>query len=261
MKSIHIITVTLALFFGIHSTQAEGIHVNPRLQKVEVPLDAVLAPYHGYDNTNNIEVVLHGNLPNTCYQLDEYTLEKDPVTHTIRIHQFATKKLDGVCGEENALPEHFTMLVPFTNVASLGILPAGDYTIKYDDDTYHSGQKSLNVKVAHKTTVDDYPYASVSGISTSDVVQKNDKLSATLSGVLTSSCSYLDTDNIKIEKQKDVYVVLPILKMKLGVMCIQTLIPFMHTIELEAPKEQGNYLIQVRSMNGKSVNRVVSAIE
>src|SRR4051812_9712756 len=44
---------------------------------VEVPLEALLAPSRGYDNTNNIEVVLHGYLPNTCYRLADYQAVKE----------------------------------------------------------------------------------------------------------------------------------------------------------------------------------------
>jgi hypothetical protein len=259
MKLIQVLTVLLVLVCGISSVLASEVRLSSLIQNVEVPLNSLFAPYHGYDDTNNIEIVLYGNLPNPCYGLGKYTLDKDLAKHTIRVRQFAEKKLEGVCADGSDMPDSLNMVVPFVNVISLGRLPAGDYQVYYGINQF--AQKPLNIKESHKTTIDDYPYAAVSNVSTSDVIQKNTKLLATLSGVYTSSCVYLDKSSVKVEKQNDVYVVLPVLKMKPGVICTQSLIPFNHTIEMETPRVQGEYLVHVRSMNGKSVNRVVEVID
>ena len=253
-------SLVLGLFLGISSAYAASIDVYRESQTVEVPLETLVAPYHGYDNKNNVEVVLHGSLPNACYRLSKYTVERSQDRRKIRIHQYAVRNTDGVCAEE-ALPIHLNMTVPFTNVVSLGSMAPGDYTFAYQSADDVAKYKTLNVKEAHKTTMDDFPYAAVSNASVSDVIQKNEKLSVTLSGVFTSSCAYLDNESVKVEKQKDVYVVLPVVKMKTGVYCLQTLIPFTQSVEMEAPKASGHYLVHVRSMNGKSVNRIVQALE
>ena len=239
---------------------ADASHFEGQGEVVEVPLEAVLAPYRGYDDTNNVEIVIHGNLPNTCYRVDSYKVETgaDKVLH---IHQFAVKKNDGVCGEDNALPEHLKMISPFTNVASLGRLASGNYTYKYLDTEKKLSSRTFNVKEAHKTTVDDYPYAAVSNAMSLDVVKKGDPLHVTITGTYTNSCAYLDEDSFKIEKQDDVYVVLPILKMRTGMMCAQSLTPFSKNVDLGKVDKSGHYLIHVRSMNGKSANDIVEAVE
>ncbi len=260
MKSF-LMTLLLICIASSHSAYSDEFQWNHSLQKVEVPLEGLLAPYFGYDDTNNLEVTLHGNLPNPCYRLEKATVEKIPGNPAFRIRQYAVKKNDGVCGEENAAPEQLKMLVPFTNVVSLDSNRPGDYKLIYTGQNYQTQQKVLNVKEAHKTTVDDYPYAAVSIATTSDVVPKNRKLEVALSGVYTSSCAYLDNESVKIEKQNDVYVILPIIKMRRNTICAQSLVPFVHKVELDGPEKSGHYLIHVRSMNGKSINHVVEAID
>ncbi len=260
MKLSQSLLIIFTLCVGLNSVFADEIQLSGGTT-VEVPLADLLAPYHGYDNTNNVEVVLYGTLPNTCYRIDNTRIEKVSGTNSFRIRQFAVKKTDGVCGEENTMPEHLKMAAPFTSVVSIGSLAPGDYSFNYNDGTSHVAQKSVNVKEAHKTTVDDYPYAAVSNVSTTDVIAKMDKIAVTLSGVFTSSCAYLDADSVAVDKQKDVYVVLPVVKIKHGVLCAQSLTPFLQQIDMESPKSSGHYLVHVRSMNGKSVNRVVEALE
>jgi hypothetical protein len=258
MKRILTCLTSICLFTNF--AFADGSRFDAGGQRIEVPLEAVLTPYRGYDDTNNIEIVLHGSLPNTCYRIDRYKVEKVN-DRVLQIHQYAVKKNDGVCGEDNALPEHLKMIVPFTTVASLGRLSAEDYTYKYVDVEKKTIERTFNVKEAHKTTVDDYPYAAVSNVFAGDVVKKGQPISVTVSGVYTNSCAYLDDDSFKVEKQNDVYVVLPVLKMKSGVVCAQSLIPFSKNLVLNPPDKNGHYLVHVRSMNGKSVNSIVQAVQ
>jgi hypothetical protein len=261
MKFIFASTVVLAFLMGLNSVSAADPTLSSNsVRTIEIPLEAVFVPYQGYDSNDNIEVTVHSNLPNPCYRLDKYTVEKTSETNTFRIHQFAVKKMDGVCGEQSAMPEHLQMLVPFTQVISLGSKPTGRYTLTYENTDHHLNQKSLDIKEARATTIDDLPYAAVSNVSVTDVIQKNDAITATLSGVFTSTCSYLDPQDIKIEKQKDIYVVLPFIHTKMNVFCLQTLVPFAQVIHLDAPQVAGHILIHVRSMSGHSINRVIDAI-
>jgi hypothetical protein len=46
--------------------------------RVELPLEAALAPISGYDDNDNIQVILHGALPNACYYVTESPISTLP---------------------------------------------------------------------------------------------------------------------------------------------------------------------------------------
>lgn len=231
--------------------------------KIEVAVDAVLAPSYGYDDNDNVQVVVHGNLPNNCYRLDKTKVEKKISGQTIdfQVKQFAVRKTDGVCSEDNALPEHFNMLVPFTTVASVGSMPVGTYNFTFNKGGNQTGIRGLNVVRAKTPSVDEMPYAAISTAQVTDVAQKNEKLSLTLSGVLTSSCTTLDDSKISVKRVNDVFIVLPELTLKTGALCAQSLIPFSKTIDLGKVGKIGKVLVHTRAMGGQSVNNIVEVVD
>jgi len=235
------------------ATGGMGIRINEKV--IEVPIDVALAPAQGYDDNDNVQVVIHGNLPNYCYTLGNYKVEKADASGRMRIRQFAVKKDDELCLEEDRLPEHMKMLVPFTAEISLGQLPPGQYDFIYGSRG-GSETMSMDVEPAGATTVDSKPYAIISNAMASDVLARGKKLEVTLSGVLNSSCTELD-EQVELKKIKNVYVVLPTIRRLEGVMCAQMLRPFERKVDLGVIDEKGHFLVHVRSMNGKSVNRVV----
>lgn len=243
-----------AVFARNHSMDTGG-------QLVEIPVDTLLAPVQGFDENDDVQVVLHGHLPNSCYRLHHSQVDRGSQPGEFKVKQFAAKRTDGVCGNDHSMPEHYKLAAPFTNVVSIGSLPSGTYDFNYTLNGDRVGKRLLTVGTANQAREDDYPYAAVSSVSTADVIHKEQGIRVTLSGVLTSSCSYLDTKNIQIEKLNDVYVVKPVLRIKTGVMCIQSLTPFSRTVELGSNHQVGDFLIHVRSMNGMAVNKVVEIMD
>jgi hypothetical protein len=62
---------------------------------------------------------------------------------------------------------------------------------------------------------------------------------------------------VRVLPEDDVTVLLPTIKVKRDVLCVQMLIPFKKSLDLGSVTP-GIHLIHVRSMNGKSVNHVVN---
>lgn len=223
-------------------------------ERVEIAADFVLAPTQGYDDNDNVEVVIHGSLPSGCYSLADTEISKTS-PNNYQIKQFATLRLDGVCAQGETLPAHMTMTVPFVTVVSIGQLQAGTYSLNFKTGQNLVGQRTINVDKATRLTVDTLPYAAVTAADVTDVIPSTEDVEVSLSGVLNSTCSTLDQD-VKVEKQGDVFVVLPTIKVKPGVQCLQVRMPFRKVINL-GKQQSGHYLVHVRSMSGRSVNRVI----
>lgn len=224
-------------------------------ERISIPVEALLAPTVGYEAKNDIQVVLYGVLPNACYTLDGASAQKDPITNSVSVKQFAFRDRTGVCAEDATLPPHMSAVQPFTNVVSVGRLAVGDFTFIFDVMSGGQAERVLHIASDVTPTVDSLPYASVSNTTLPDVINGKDDLNVTVQGVLTSTCSELN-EEVKVMKEADVFVLLPTIKQKFGVFCAQVLIPFEKKINL-GKAAPGLYLVHTRSMNGRSLNRVV----
>jgi hypothetical protein len=242
----------VAAWGGIPSAMA-ALQTN---QVIEIPVETALAPPMGFDDNDNIQVVLHGRLPNSCFTLGNHSLETLGDGHTIRIHQFANHRMDGICAADSELPEYMKMTIPFTSEISVGQLASGDYQFEYQKVGGTAGFRSLNVSLAGVASVDSLPYAAVSTAMAADAVNGSDDIKVTLSGSLNSTCTELDP-NVPVKKSDDVYILLPTIRVKPGVLCAQVMVPFQKKMNLGKAGKPGHYLIHVRSMNGRAVNHVV----
>lgn len=252
------------LFVVLAATGSVMLSVNPveakpEAEVVEVSVEALLAPKRGYDDNDNIQVILHGSLPNSCYSLDKHTAEKNESTNTWTIRQFATRIRDGICAQDSTIPEHMLMTVPFTTEISLGQLPAGNYSFEFKLAGSDGGFRKIHIDEAATPTVDSLPYAAVSHALSADVLGANEEIVVTMNGVLNSTCTQLN-DEVQIEKVGDVFVLLPTVTVQHELMCVQALIPFQKTVNLGRVNQTGHYLVHIRSMSGKSVNRVVNVV-
>ncbi len=226
--------------------------------RVEIPLQGAFAPSRGYDDNDMVEVVLHGNLPNSCYRLAESAFERGN-GHALRVRQFAIMSNLGRCFDKDAMPAHLKMAVPFTTVVRVGRLELGSYQIAYDAGEGAPRTRAFGVAHASALTVDDLPYAPVSTIATREYWSALQEVQVSLSGTLTSDCVEL-APIVPFERLGDVFVVLPLVRpvspAPAAALCELAYRPFQTTISLGrlAP---GQYLIHVRSMAGNSVNKVI----
>lgn len=231
-----------------------GVAVPSNTAEVEIPVTVLLAPPVGYEDKNNIQVVLYGMLPNACYSIGNYRVEKLG-SNELAVHQFAYKENQGLCADDSGIPESMKMAVPFMVEVSVGQLPAGDYKFDYQVVGGTIGTRMLNVAKATAPTVDSLPYAAVSSASVPELVNGMKDVKVTLDGILNSTCTSLDS-NVRVLHYKDVTVIEPLIKVKTGVICAQMIVPFQLPVNL-GKMVPGRYLIHIRSMNGKSVNRVI----
>jgi hypothetical protein len=237
---------------------APELVTNDASANVEIPVEQVLSPAFGFDDNDQVMVVLHGWLPNACYSLADSRVEREADSHRMKIHQFATLRGDGICATDSGtpgkkMPEHLLLAVPFNQEVPIGRLPVGDYQFQIES-RQSTPMRALTVSKALTPSVDSLPYAMVSGASVADITQAGKEVEVTVSGLLNSTCTEV-ADEIEVKKVGDVFVVLPTLRVKEGA-CAQVLLPFERKVKLGKP-EAGRYLVHVRSMNGRAVNKVI----
>lgn len=229
--------------------------------RVEVALESVLIPARGYDDNDVVEVVMHGVLPNSCYQIETSEVERLG-ENLIRLRQFALETNEGRCYDKGTLPPHMKMAVQFTTSARFGRLGKGEYSIEYTSAQNQRASRTFAVEAASTPRIDNQPYAPVTTVATRDFYLLDDVVKVKFSGVMTSDCLELDPD-VKAERQGDVIVILPVVRPiahdPAGQFCEKVYQPFEHTVTL-GKLPAGHFLVHVRSMAGNAVNKVFEVL-
>ena len=191
---------------------------------------------NGYDNNDEVQVVLEGFLPDTCHKQRQAEVKVDAAAKKIVVEPRA-QIMTGVCQD---------VTVPYTSEIYLGQLAPGTYEVQTKNGKL---KERLVVKEAAKPTPDDHLYAPVDHAS---VDFAGGKTTITLYGMFTNSC--LRIEDVKLTNSGKTLEILPIMKAD-GQRCQAEERPFVHRKELPE-LDLGWYLLHVRSLNGQAVNVV-----
>jgi hypothetical protein len=250
--------VALALLFTAFATQARS-ETLPAPEKTEVFIGHIFVPTQGFDDNDSIQITLDGLLPNGCYSVASHKVRFERTYHNIWVRLFAYVKKDGPCADKSHLPYSVLAPAPYTFSISLGRLPEGTYRVLYPRATLEPGAHLFTVAGAKTSSIDDTPYAAVTSVDVPERVWGHKNVFVTIHGILTSTCSSLNGDQIKVIKTDDVFTILPKLSFDPSQTCEATSIPFQKTVSIGETGE-GRFLVQVRSMNGRSEVRAFSAV-
>lgn len=208
---------------------------------VAIPIDASYVP-NGFDDNDDVVVVLDGHLPNSCYKVSHTEILKDPVTNQVNIVQYA-RKYPGLCMQA---------LVPFFSEAELGVMPIGDFKIASPGATV----EKLKVDEATSAGPDEFLYAPVDSIKV-NYDEATDSYSGILDGRFTNSCMKIkEVVVVNSGKTLEVLPKMEMLQSPDG--CVDTEVPFSWAVSLPKTLAKGRHLMHVRSLNGKAVNRMFS---
>lgn len=208
---------------------------------VAIPVDASYVP-NGFDDNDDVVVVLDGHLPNNCYKVSHTEVLKDPVTNQVNVIQYA-RKYPGLCMQA---------LVPFFSEAFLGVLPVGEFKIASPG----AALEKLKVDEATSAGPDEFLYAPVDSIKI-NYDEVSDVYSGILDGRFTNSC--MKIKEVVVADSGKTVEVLP--KMELVQSpdgCVDTEVPFSWVVTLPKSMVKGRHLLHVRSLNGKAVNHMFS---
>jgi hypothetical protein len=205
---------------------------------VSVPLTNAYIP-KGFDSNDRVRLMVEGYFPSTCYRVREAQIDRND--GTIGVTQTAFK-YNGPC---------LWMMVSYSQPVNVGILKSTTYSLKDQHTGRTLGQ--LPVRMAANSGPDDFLYANVKEAYVGFV--DGTKRAIVISGVLPGDCWILKEKKV-FEDGKNVLTVLPILEKIEKPQCNDYEMPFVSTVDIPAVAA-GRYMLQVRSLNGESVIKLV----
>lgn len=208
---------------------------------VAIPVDASFVP-NGFDDNDDVTVVLDGHLPDSCYRASHTAVLKDPATKKITLIQYA-RRFPGICMES---------LVPFSSEVFLGVLPMGEFNI----ESPGTSTEKLKVQESSSAGPDDFLYAPIDHVKVTYNEQAK-TYTALLEGRFTNTC--MKISSVDVRNSGKTLEILPKMEMTNRPSgCEATETPFSWEVVLPKDMVKGRHLAHVRSLNGKAVNQMFS---
>jgi hypothetical protein len=235
MRSLSLVGMMMGCGLYANVAMAEFAAVPVSAQDLFVP--------QGFDDNDQVTVVLDGYFPNSCYRVDRVEKNIDNESKIITIEQFA-RVYPGPC---------LMLLVPFTSEVNLGTVPSGDYKVVTNRGNLNH---DLNVAVSTNEGPDDFLYAPVDQARVEKT--REGLLYAVLGGRFTSTC--MELRDVKVIYSGSTIEVLPLMEVPERDNCERQEVPFQRLQPLSA-LQPGRYLLHVRSLNGHATNVVFQVFQ
>ncbi len=214
---------------------------------VTSPVDHLYIP-EGFDSNDAVEVIVTGEFSNPCFSRNNVEVKIQDDLIDIKVTAIAPQSF--LLGSR-ACPD---MIVPFKEVVTLGNLQGGEYQIKVNKGSQYAIQDQLVIAESSSSAMDDHVYAAV------EWVERKSANSFKLHGMRYSSCFELDKVEV-ISNKKDTLSVLPVMK-KVSDFCPRKGMPVVYDVKLDfSSLKSSKSLLHVRTMDGKSINSIVSVEE
>jgi len=239
---------SLLVVISLFSAAVASAQVQTRLVKPEF----VFAP-KGFDANDNAQLIIAGKFTGYCMKMGATHHQVNFDLNQITIENSVI--VNGTCSD-------LDMFIPYSKTIDFGPLPAGNYSVYVRNDR-GAFEKMADLPISEVITTsstgssDERLYAPVSEIQfNGNNMDPNPEL--TLSGVFTNSC--LELDMVQVSYRADnVVVVLPLVKVG-KINCHAENKRFTKKVTLQGfPKMDA--LIHVRSMNGQSINKIITNLD
>lgn len=116
---------------------------------IAAPLQKFFVP-SGFDDNDNVEIVAHGEFPNSCYRVGPARADVNHETKTIEVTVSALQYDEEICAQ---------VITPYIKPISLGLLNKGDYKVEAKQTP--NIVKSFAVTARKTESPDDFIYAPV----------------------------------------------------------------------------------------------------
>jgi hypothetical protein len=206
-----------------------------------------------FDSNDNAQLILAGRFTGYCMKVGTTSFQVNRELFQIQVDNMVS--VAGNCAD-------LDMYIPYSKVLDLGALPAGNYGV-YVRTEFGNYEKMADLPITQSVatsstgSTDERLYAPVSEIRFSGKNgEPNPEL--TLMGYFTNTCLELDMVQVNF-KTHNVIEVLPLVKMKQA-NCQATVKAFSKTIMLKSFPNVDT-LIHVRSMNGQSINKIITNLD
>jgi len=201
----------------------------------------------GFDDNDDIELMIHGHFPNTCYKVGPISATLNTGTGAVEISA-QSYRYHGGCAQ---------LIVNFTQSVKVGLLRQGSYYINVNGQ---DGLQTAPLVVAQAATAspDDYLYAPVAEASLDEA--EDGSYAVTIKGeypYMLVGCMVLREVRTYVSPGNTI-VVLPIAELVEGEACdAQAATHKFAVSKAMGALPQGEYLIHVRVLEGNSLNRFV----
>lgn len=234
-----------SLALGLGAT-AEAQNAKPLIE--DAPVEAIFVP-SGFDDNDNVEVVIHGTFPDGCHRVGSAKADVDKAKRRITISATSIVDQNEYCVQS---------LTPFIQPVSLGNLDEGSYQVVYAKNP--EVMESLAVDRRKTESPDDYLFATVENAYI-DVNRETGKQSLKLQGHFPHyfiGCMVIREVRV-VRDPVDVLVVQPIAEVVNTDVCASQAADrsYEYTVGLQEPF-QGEGLLHVRTINGTSLNRFLN---
>jgi len=242
------ISLLLACGFGLSSSlYAANAHEVDTLE-IEAPVDKIYIPVN-FDDNDNVEVVLQGKFPNSCYKIGQTEAQIDPLSKRVMVRATSYVSTQELCLQS---------IVPFIQTVKLGLLPEGHYEVVYEKN--RDIKKSLAIARRKTESADDFLYATVEKAFI-DVNFETGKQALKLEGhfpYFFIGCMVIKEVR-STRTQDDILLVQPIAEIVDNESCSEQRsdLSFEYTSGLPEPFI-GQGLLHVRTMNGNSLNQFLN---
>lgn len=214
---------------------------------VDAPIEKIFIP-DGFDDNDNVEVVLHGEFPSSCYNIGNATATVDAVSKKVKVQASALYYPDAIC---------IQTITPFIHPVKLGLVPEGEFKVEMQDDPEVT--RTLRVKERTTESPDDFLYAPVDS-ATIDIDFQTGKQSLVLKGrfpFMFIGCMVMQEVEV-LRSPSDTLVVLPKAEIVDGEACEQQVEDRSYTYRqgLSEPF-YGEGLLHVRTLHSSSINQLI----
>ena len=240
MKFKSLIVVCGMGFAGLSFAAKGPISIDASVEKIFIP--------DGFDDNDNVEVVLHGEYPSTCYSQGQTNVNVDHENKVIKVKATSLFYPDTVCIQS---------ITPYIQPVTVGVLQKGDYKVMYEADA--TVTRDMKVKERTTESPDDFLYAPVDNAFV-EVDFSSGKQALKLQGnfpYMFIGCMVMKEVRT-YQSPEDVLVVLPIAEVVDGPACDEQ--PDDRSYQITKGLSEpfyGEGLLHVRTLHGKSLNRFI----
>lgn len=227
----HLLSTVFPLAMSLSAFAGPGV--------VLAPVDHLFIP-KGFDNNDNIEVLVSGKFPNACYSRNKVDIKVKEDEIEVNITALYTKDAGKTCEK---------IEIPYLENVTIGSLQAGNYKITVNNNL----KDKMAVDEASSNSIDDHLYAQVDYVELGFTGGVNGDVF--LVGRSTDCMAFdrLET----ISNGHDTVSVLPIMK-KVTEQCSSRRNQFTIPVRFDPQAlDFSQVLLFVRTMDGKSVHALV----
>lgn len=219
-------------------------HAASPITVIPSPVDHLFIPA-GFDNNDNVEVVVTGHFPSTCYARNRVDVKVVKDLIDIKVTAFHRRDSSIKC---------LDMSVPYTEVVTVGNLQAGNYKIQVNEES--KGIKdNLVISESRSNNMDEFIYAQVDYIDLGFAGGATG--SAFIHAQLPSPC--LEFDHVEyLSNGKDTISIMPIMK-QVSDFCPMKMVPYEIPIKYDLSTVTADkVLLFSRSIDGRSVSTIMN---